>query len=596
MGSAGPTPAAQGLTRLAWLRPVEWPVVSWGAKPWIHGPIAAALALVATQALGPLSYVTFLITISLVYLIAVLGLNIPGGMLGQLSMGQGAVFAIGAYVAGIGTATYGWPLLVTLPAAAAAGLITGIVIGIPASRLDVLGLGMISLGVTLVVIDAVTALQITGGPSGLVIPPARLLPSLPLLESSDLFTVILIAALAAYILHWYLRTSHYGRVFLAIKSQEIGAVALGISPYWYKVGGLAMGTALGAVAGAMYAYVQQVIAPEAFGVDLSILFLLMVILGGAGTRVGPVFGTAILGIVPIALNRYPQVNVYIYGALLILLMKLRPRGLYSRSSAAVNRRALPDQSDTRSSPGKSVQRGGPVVQMEGVRKAFGGNTALKNVTVEIDAGRVTAIVGPNGSGKTTLLNVISGYVAPDSGQVRLSGQTIGGRSPQAIARMGVARTFQVPKVFSNLSVEEHLALASHYRRNGRSGRGTAVAMAFLGEVGLGPKTYKREVRTLGHGHLRFLEIGMGALRSPDLILLDEPAAGLSATEIVHLVNLLRALADQGAAVVVVEHHLDVVRQVADMVAVMHLGQLLWYGEPERLRESAEVRDAYLGAR
>jgi branched-chain amino acid transport system permease protein len=540
--------------------------------------------------------VTFLITLSLVYLIAVLGLNIPGGMLGQLSMGQGAVFAIGAYVAGIGTATYGWPLLVTLPAAAAAGLITGIVIGIPASRLDVLGLGMISLGVTLVVIDAATALQITGGPSGLVIPPGRLVPSSPLLDTSGLFVVILIAALAAYILHWYLRTSHYGRVFLAIKSQEIGAIALGIGPYWYKVGGLAMGTALGALAGALYAYVQQVIAPEAFGVDLSILFLLMVILGGAGTQVGPVFGTAILGIVPIVLNRYPQVNVYIYGALLILLMSLRPRGLYSRSSASVNGRALPDQSDAQASPRTNVQRGGPVVQIEGVHKSFGGNAALKNVTVEINAARVTAIVGPNGSGKTTLLNVISGYVAPDSGQVRLSGKAIGGRSPQAIARMGVARTFQVPKVFSNLSVEEHLALASHYRRNGTSGRGTAVAMAFLGEVGLGPKTYKREVRTLGHGHLRFLEIGMGALRSPDLIMLDEPAAGLSATEIVHLVSLLRALANQGAAVVVVEHHLDVVRQVADMVAVMHLGQLLWYGEPERLRESAEVRDAYLGAR
>ena len=304
-------------------------------RPWVHAPIAALGLLLVGLVVGPQSYQGFLLTLSLIYLIAVFGLNIPGGMLGQLSLGHGAVFAIGAYIAAIGTVTYQWPLILALVVATVVGFVAGVIIGIPASRLNVLGLGMISLGVTLVVADAATALSITGGPNGLVIPLVSLLPSLPALSPNDLYLVVIVVALGAYLIHWYLRTSHLGRVFLAIKSQEIGTLALGVNPYWYKVGGLAVGSALGALAGGLYAYLEQVVAPDAFGVNLSILFLLMVILGGAGTRVGPVIGTALLSIIPIVLNQYPDVNIYIYGGLLILVMRLRPRGIYGRSSAPV---------------------------------------------------------------------------------------------------------------------------------------------------------------------------------------------------------------------------------------------------------------------
>lgn len=559
----------------------------------MHAPVVAGILYVSVQVLGPLSYVAFLITLSLIYLIAVLGLNVPSGMLGQLSLGHGAVFAIGAYVAAIGTTTYGWPLLYTLPLATAAGFVVGAVLGVPASRLNVLGLGMISLGLTLVVTDAVTALSFTGGPSGLVVPLASLTPGSDSVDPNGLFIVVLVLATLAYVVHWYLRTSHLGRIFLAIKSQEVGTLSLGINPYWYKVVGLAIGSALGALGGALYAYVEQVVAPEAFGVSLSILFLLMVILGGAGTRIGPVFGTAIISVVPIVLNQYPAVNVYIYGALLILLSRLRPRGLYSRSSAPVSRRRTKALS-VEPTPRRDESTECLVVRLEAVSKAFGGNQALKAVTLSVNRSEVLAIVGPNGSGKTTLLNVVSGYVLPDAGAVEIVGRPMGKTPPYAIARRGVARTFQVPKVFANLSVDEHLDLA---RRHGRADSAMELlGTQFLTDVGLGPSVYRKEVRTLGHGHLRFLEIAMATLRSPDVILLDEPAAGLSLTEIDHLIELLRQLAAQGVAVVVVGHHLDIVRRVAQRVAVLHLGSLLWEGPPAELESSELVRDAYLGVR
>jgi branched-chain amino acid transport system permease protein len=595
-------------------------------RPWVHGPVGALALYLIGVVVGPQSYQGFLLTLSLIYLVAVFGLNIPGGMLGQLSLGHGAVFAIGAYIAAIGTVTYQWTLVPALVVATIVGLLAGIVIGIPASRLNVLGLGMISLGVTLVVADAATALSITGGPNGLVIPLVSLLPSLPALSANDLYLVVIVVALGAYLLHWYLRTSHLGRVFLAIKSQEIGTLALGANPYWYKVGGLAIGSALGALAGGLYAYLEQVVAPDAFGVNLSILFLLMVILGGAGTRVGPVIGTALLGIIPILLNQYPDVNIYIYGGLLILIMRLRPRGIYGRSSAPVNsffsrhriQAAPPDKDEVvRHAPPDTVAPATAVVEhpdvaaasapvavrpaagaeaglltLVGVGKSFGGNRALKEVTLSVRQGEVVSVVGPNGSGKTTLLNAISGYVSPYTGDIHLAGRALNRLSPQRIARRGVARTFQVPKVFEPLSVAEHIALAESYAQ--RRTDAHALAMHFLNEIGLGPATYRLEVRTLGHGHRRFLEIGMAALRSPDVILLDEPAAGLSTVEIEHLITLMKQLGEAGVAVIVVEHHLDVVRRIADRVAVMHLGELLWCGPPDQLGESSAVRDAYLG--
>ncbi len=560
----------------------------------MHGPVAAVVLVVLAQQLGPFSYVTFLIALSLIYAIGVLGLNIPAGFLGQLSLGQGAALALGAYVAAILATTYHQPIIVTLPAAFVGGLLVGFLMGAPAARLNVLGLGMISLGATLVVGDTISALSITGGPSGIVGILPVLLPNAPPLEMMGVIELVVGFTLLTYVAHWYLRTSNFGRACLAIRSQEIGAAALGINAYWYKAVGFALGTGVGALAGALYSYVVGVISPDAFGVDLSILLLLMVILGGPGTRVGPILGIGIIGILPILLSAYPGLNVVIYGSLLIALVRLLPRGLVARTSAPVIDRGKSHAPLANSRADAFVASGDlPVLQIEAISRRFGGVKALSGVSLQVRRGTVLAVVGPNGSGKTTLLNSIAGFYPPQEGVIRFLGHRINGMAPHKIARLGVARTFQVPKVFTALSVEEHMALARHYGRAGAREELTQLGHDFLGRVGLTGRMGKREVRGLDHGHLRFLEIAMAITRKPNLILMDEPAAGLSSSEMDHLVNLLRELAAIEVPVVIVEHHLDLVRRAADTVAVMHLGKVLWLGEPSRIAESEVVRNAYL---
>ena len=559
-------------------------------RPWIHAPAIALLLLLITSQLGPFNFYTFLITVIMLYSIAVFGLNIPGGMLGQLSLGQGAAFGIGAYVAAVMTTTHGWPMLYTLPFALIIGIVAGLIMGAPAARLDVLGLGMISLGVTLIFGDLVTGLSFTGGPSGLTVPSISFSPGGPLLLAGQIFDVVVVVAVLAYLAHWYLRLSNFGRVALAIKVQELGATALGVNAYVYKVAGFALGTGFGALGGALYAYVQGIVSPEAFGPELSILFLLMVILGGAGTRIGPALGIGVVGILPILLARYPDIDVYLYGALLILVMRILPQGLVRRSSApAPNwRLATPKLGKSGKAPT------GTLIEITEVSRSFGGVKALTRVSLPIAAGAVTAIVGPNGSGKTTLLNAVAGYYPPQEGEIRLLGRRINGLAPYSIARLGVSRTFQVPKVFPVLSVGEHLALAVHYRGTQSNIEYMQIADKFLRMQGIGPEFESRDAGTLASGQLRFLEIAMAILRHPIALLLDEPAAGLSAVEMEHLIDLLRLLASAGLAVVVVEHHLDLVRRAADRVAVMHTGQVLWSGPPSELQRSQAVREAYLG--
>jgi ABC-type branched-subunit amino acid transport system ATPase component/ABC-type branched-subunit amino acid transport system permease subunit len=586
--------------------------LGWFRHPLLHSPIALLLILAVGFRLGPETYWGFLVTLTLLYAIASLGLNIPGGFLGALTMGQGAVFAVGAYLSAILTVHYNLPILLTVPASFLAGGLVGLLMGAPAARLDRLGLGMVTLGATIVVADIATNLTITGGPNGLAVPAATLIPGLPPVSPDGIYAVIAVIAALTYVGHWYLRLSNFGRSALAVKSDKLAATAYGINTYWVMVLGFSLGSALGALGGSFYGYVEGFVSPGSFGTDLSVLFLLMVLFGGAGSRVGPVLGIAVIGILPLVLAPYPSINVYADGALLIVVMRFMPRGVFSRSYAPVRQRHRP----ARGPAGKAGQAvptvtvapavtavptaagSGPsshgLLVLDGVRRAFGGVLALENVSLELGDGQVMAVIGPNGSGKTTLMNVICGYYPAQSGSITLAGQPIRRRKPAAIARLGVARTFQVPKTFSELSIDEHVALAARHANPHGDPRLAALADSFLREVGIVGNGALRGPRELDHGHLRFLEIGAAIARCPRLLLLDEPAAGLSATEIDRLIQLIADVTAIGTSVLLVEHHLDMVCDAADSVLVMHLGKVLWHGEPGQLRQSDLVRDAYLG--
>jgi branched-chain amino acid transport system permease protein len=600
---------------------VPWWVRRPIANPWVHGGLILAALLIFAQSASPLSYNLYVASLVAVYAIAALGLNIPGGMVGALSLGHGGSFALGMYSVAILSANHGWAVWAALPVAIAFGLGVGLLMGAPAGRIGAIGLAMVSLGYSIVIGDMVLQFDgLTGGTSGVTnvllrvgfngdAGPAWVVP-----------TVIFALMFVVYIGHWYWRSSRFGRAGIATRDESIGASVLGVSPYGTTLLSFAVGSAIGAIAGGLFAYLSLTVTPSTVTPQLSILFLVMIVLGGAGSRIGPVVGAAVLTVVPLQLDQYQHVNTFVYGALLVLVVLFLPRGIVGRSTAEASHpflRRWRHAADRTLRDAAREQRGhrhegrpgaaaigdvdGPLLAVRSLSRSFGEVRALVDVDFALHAGQVLGVVGPNGSGKTTLLNVISGLYPADAGAVALRGTDISGRSPNRIAHLGVSRTFQTPKVFPGLSIAEHLALAAEHRRDVR-GRtvdenSTRTANELLRMGGLDPDTpavLERPVAGLSQGQLRFLEVAVAAYRGPHLLLLDEPAAGLSGSEIAGLERATRTLADQGVGVIIVEHHLDLVRRLVDRVVVMHLGGKLWEGEAGDMESAEDVRRAYLG--
>jgi branched-chain amino acid transport system permease protein len=479
-------------------------------------------------------------------------------------------------------------------------------VGLPAGRLAALGLAMVSLGTVLVIGDLLVEFdEVTRGHSGI----SGIAPFLGFngegYIGSEWFIPLIIVGFGflAYWFHARYRTSWFGRATAAVRDESIGASALGISGYVTKVASFAVGSGMGGIAGGLFAYLSAYISPDAFTPALSILFLVMVVLGGLGSQLGPLVGVVLLVIIPLVLAPFPHVNAIVYGSLLVLLMRLRPKGLFSRTAAyaepLLRTLTRPRRSDARKQSG-SVDREATGLQAVDVKRSFGGLKALDGVSLSVAPGEILGLIGPNGSGKTTMLNIIGGYYHPSEGAVLLDGEDISKLHPSEIARRGIARTFQTPKTFTGMSIDEHIELAVKWQLttdHDRVAACRAAAIKLLEYGGLDPENLKigrRESKYLAHGQLRFLEAAMAVARCPKVLLLDEPAAGLSASEIDRLESVIKELAGAGVSVIIVEHHLDMVSRLVDRIAVLDLGTLLWEGAPEDLHDAEAVRIAYMG--
>jgi branched-chain amino acid transport system permease protein len=567
----------------------------------LHGSFVAAILIALAFWWGPSSFQTYMLLLICVYATAALGLNVPAGMLGQLSLGHGASFGLGAYVGAILALDYGLPVIVSLPVAFAVGASFGILMAAPAARLGMIALAIVSLGFTLVMQQSIVLFRsLTGGADGRYGITAPFAFGQGNMTAGGLLVLIVLMLLITYCFHFHLRRSRAGRALIALRDNEIGACAIGIAPQKWIVIAYALGSAIGALAGVCYALLSASVSPESFGTHLSVLFLLMVIAGGAGTQLGPVVGACFVGLIPILLNKYPSVQPFIYGSLLIAIVHLMPRGIVRRTGTSVegsgfSSHAPPSVQTSMGAPVAEDWLNGVVLRVSGIERRFAGVVAVRNLSLELRRGEVLGLIGPNGSGKTTVLNVISGIYAPHSGHIELNGRRISNLSSPLIASSGIGRTFQVPRLFGSLTIRETLSLAINYRTKSGVEDDLKVILEFLTEAGLIEDSFEREVRELPHGQLRMLEISIATLRGADVLLLDECAAGLSSREAELMVRLLRVLASRGVAIIIVEHHIDVVKAIADRIMVMNLGALLWSGAPADLESSEEVREAYLGS-
>ena len=539
------------------------------------------------------------------------GLNVLVGFTGQISLGHAGFYAIGAYTASLLVVRGNWH---PVPAVAAAILLAAVVgAGVAGAALRVSGpyLAMVTIAFGIIVEGILVEwVSVTGGPGGIF--------NIPKLPLQRYYWIILAAATVSLWLVANLRHSAWGRVLLAVRGSDVAAESLGVSAYYVRIVAFAVSAAFAGAGGALYAFLNGYVSPDSFTLQTSILFLLALLFGGEGRVAGPVVGSLVLTLLPELLTGMVDYRLILYGGLLLLSIYWLPTGVVGALARESRGGALPapstdgprpeepEWSGSRTSHGDAPRK---LLQVEELSLSFGGVAALADVSLSVLGGGIHAVIGPNGAGKTTLLNVLSGYYVPDQGAIRLDDASVAGRPPYAIARLGVARTFQTAQLFGDLTVLENVAVGVAGPRLGGvlpallgtprvrrlEGELQRTARSLLRASGL-LEWADRPADALPAGLRRKLEIVRALATRPRLLLLDEPAAGLSPGEIRELDRQLTDLRDDGGpAIVLVEHHMDLVMAVSDRVSVLDYGRVIASGPPEAVRQHPAVIEAYLGA-
>ena len=548
-----------------------------------------------------------------VYWVLVSGLNLVVGFAGQIAIGWVALLTLGAYTTSVLVAGNVTPELspyLALAIAAVVGAVFGLIVGLPALRLRTFYFAITTLGFATIVTQVALAWQsVTGGGVGVAG------PIFPKPFDSQWGFYYFCFGLAA-ICTWMtanIAASRFGRALTAIRDAEVAAEACGIAKPALLALVFLFSGAVAAVAGGLFASLQSYITPDAFTLDLSVLFFIAILIGGRSSILGPLLGTILLTVLPEFAAPLVAWSTFLYAVLLLVIVLAMPGGIAELLDFK-NRRPLESGRAIVPRPellGRLLAApAGPdagALTLEQVALAFGGVHAIDGLDLEIRSGQIHGLIGPNGSGKTTTLNVISGYYAQQSGTVRLNGAALPVLERHRRAHMRIARTFQTPRIVGSASVlqnvmiggtidgqgtfvESLLSLPRH-RRDEAMLRDTAMlALAAVGLERLAPVRADR----LQHSELRFTEIARALMLRPAFLLLDEPAAGLSAEEIGRLGALVVAIARAGTGVLLVEHHADLIFDICHHVTVLNLGKNLAAGTPAEIRSHREVVNAYLG--
>jgi branched-chain amino acid transport system ATP-binding protein/branched-chain amino acid transport system permease protein len=574
-------------------------------------PYGLIFALAAGLPASGNDYWVLIGTRAAIYWVLVAGLNLIVGFGGQLAIGYVALLTLGAYTTSVlaaGNLGPAWPPLLALVMAGGVGAVAGVIIGLPALRLRTFYFAMTTLGFATIITQIALAWNtVTGGGVGV---PGPVLPA-PFDTSPGLFYLCLALAAAATWMTANIAHSRFGRSLIAVRDADVMAEAVGISKAGVLIPVFLFAGAVGAVAGGLFATLQTYITPDAFTFDLSVLFFIAILIGGRGSIIGPLLGTVVLTVLPEFAAPLVAWSTFLYAALLLVIVLLIPGGIAELLDFA-NRRPLarhraivprPARLAALLDHGTALQ---PIV-LQGVVLAFGGVRAIDGLDLRIEPGQVHGLIGPNGSGKTTTLNVISGYSRPQSGALQLGTTDLARRHPQDRAGLGIARTFQTPRIIGEASVLQNVMVGGtidgtgtfaesllHLPRHGRDENGLRDrAMLALQVVGLETLAAVRASR-LQHSELRFIEIARALMLHPTFLLLDEPAAGLSADEITRLGQLIHAISRRGTGVLLVEHHADLIFEICDHVTVLNLGKELAAGTAADIRTHKEVVSAYLG--
>ncbi len=564
----------------------------------------------------PPFWIVLLDNIGLSALVA-MGLVLLTGVGGLTSFGQAAFCGFGAYTTAVLTTAYGLSPWLTLPASLLVSGVAAVLLGLVTVRLSghYLPLGTIAWGLGLFYLFS--KLEFLGRNDGISAIPPLSIGSFKMIDPGTIYFAIWIAVLLSALLTMNLLDSRTGRAIRALRRGHIAAEAFGVPTPRAKLLVFIYAAVLAGLSGWLYAHFQRAANPTPFGAQAGIEYLFVAVVGGAGYVWGGVLGAAIVVILKEILQSYlpyvfggqGQLETIVFGILLVLLLQLAPTGVWpwlmARLPLKFNRKQ-PDISlvlPARPKPPASVN---VLLQIDNARKQFGGVVAVNDVSFDVQAREIVALIGPNGAGKSTTFNLITGVLRPTGGSISILGNKFDHARPQQVARLGVSRTFQHVKLVPDMTVLENVAIGAHLR--GHAGalssmfrfdradeaRLLAEAARQIERVGLGDQI-DALAGSLSLGQQRIVEIARALCVDPMLLLLDEPAAGLRHMEKQQLASLLRQLRDGGMSVLLVEHDMGFVMDLADRIVVLDFGAKIAEGTPEAIKTNPEAIKAYLGA-
>jgi branched-chain amino acid transport system permease protein len=599
---------------------------SWERLPEVVRWLAIGLAALGIGAI-PLVldnlYFRDIFTFVALYSILGLGLNIVVGYAGLLDLGYIAFYAIGAYTIAWFTAqAHLLPFWAAFPLAVGGGALFGILLGAPTLRLRPDYLAMVTMGFGEIVRITINNLDpITNGPRGIAGIPRPDLGFFKITNPNQLHFLIIGVAVGVAFIAVRLADSRIGRGWTYTREDEVAAEATGVNTVRMKLLAFALGAAFAGVAGGFFSTKMLMVAPESFTWWESLSVLIIVALGGMGSIPGVIIGAVVVVALPEVLRGFSDYRMLVLGVVLILMALFRPKGIWPATPYRV--RAVPillgggggrtGGLSVATSPfppaaTAATNRASDILlTARGVTMRFGGVSALTDVSLQIRRGEIVSLIGPNGAGKTTFLNVMAGVYSPTSGSIAFDGKPLTRLRPNAVATVGIARTFQNIRLFPELTVIENAAAGLHCRTKAGSieailhtGSERAEEQAIwrqslriLEFVGLDQRAGEI-AKNLPYGSQRRLEIARALATSPKLLVLDEPAAGMTPGEAAELIVLIKSIRQSGVTVLLIEHHMDVVMAISDRVIVLNYGQIIAQGTPDEVQENPAVIEAYLG--
>jgi len=577
-----------------------------------------AVVVIAIMAAAPYWAAQFTVTLLNyigIYALVVLGIVLLTGVGGLTSFGQAAFVGIGAYATAWLTTAHGaspwlgllFALAVTAAVAALLGAITLRLGG------HFLPLGTIAWGLSIYYLFG--NIEALGGHNGQAgVPPISIGP-LSLEPGAAIYYLIWCMLALAMLVVANLLDSREGRAIRSLRGGAVMVESLGINVFRIRLVIFVIAALLAAISGWLYAHMSRFVSPAPFDVRMGIEYLFMAILGGSGQILGAVVGSALLTVLTNALQDIlphfsehgEQLQAIVFAIIYVLALQFARGGVMPFVLRFLPRRIKPQAARSEPLPRRQMPKPGtPLLAVDRLVKRFGGLEAVSQVGFAVAAGEIVGLIGPNGAGKSTLFNLITGVLPCDDGKVSFLGADITRANQHRIARAGIARTFQHVKLRSTMSLLDNVLLGTYLRTHSgfvrsalrldraEEARARFEALRQLERVGLGADPYDL-AGNLPLGRQRILEVARALAADPALIILDEPAAGLSRPEKAALAELLRALRREGVTVLLVEHDVEFVMGLVDRIVVMDFGSKLVEGPPAAVRADRRVQEAYLGS-